>query len=186
LLDLVNHWLAGVFAGEAPTPPLWHYTTLLDAFDHWQTLIAGAGALGAALLTVWVIREQIETTVRLEQNRVVSETNAFLAMLEAVMARLMEETPWARGAVATSVVRTVEIITKVGFEELRGGCIRLGSPLTGEFLDLEREIDSFRLGLWDKGLGLKKLDTIEIKAIKLRNKAVSTRIVRGVDSPDDA
>jgi len=42
---------------------------------------------------------------------------------------------------AAFVVRTC--ITKVAFAELRAACVRLGSPLTGEFLGLEREIDSF-------------------------------------------
>ena len=78
-----------------------------------------------------------------------------------------------------------ECITKGGFDELRGGCLRLGSPLTGEFLNLEREIDNFRLGLWDTALGLKKLDAIEAKATKLRNRAVSMTIVRG-DPPNGA
>jgi hypothetical protein len=56
---------------------------------------------------------------------------------------------------------------------LRGGCLRLGSPLTGEFLDLEREMDNFALALWDRDLGLRKLDSIEAKATKLRDKAVA-------------
>jgi hypothetical protein len=33
-------------------------------------------------------------------------------------------------------------ITKGGFAELRAACINQGGPLTGEFLDLEREIDN--------------------------------------------
>ena len=41
-----------------------------------------------------VAQQQIETTIRSEQERVASETNAFLAMLEAAMARLIEEAPW--------------------------------------------------------------------------------------------
>ncbi len=36
-----------------------------------------------------------------------------------------------------------ECITKGAFAELRAACVRRGGPLTGEFLDLEREIDSF-------------------------------------------
>jgi hypothetical protein len=137
-----------------------------------------------------VAQKQIETTIRLERDRVASETNAFLAMLEAAMARLLEETLWARGAMVTSVDPSdpstiCKCITKGGFDELRGGCIRLGSPLTGEFLDLEREIDNFRLAQWKPVLGLKKLAAIEAKATKLRNKTVSMRIVRG-DPPDGA
>ena len=40
----------------------WRYTTLLDAFDHWQTVIAGFVALVAALITVLV-------TLRVERRK---------------------------------------------------------------------------------------------------------------------
>jgi hypothetical protein len=36
-----------------------------------------------------------------------------------------------------------QCITKGAFAELRAVCVKQGSPLTGDFLDLEREIDSF-------------------------------------------
>ena len=36
-----------------------------------------------------------------------------------------------------------QCITKGAFAELRATCVRRGGSLTGEFLDLEREIDSF-------------------------------------------
>ena len=80
----------------AQTP--WHFTTWLDAFDHWQTVIAGVLALAAGLGTVaatmiiarrqidasreeadrviTATREQTETTVRLERERVSSELDA--------------------------------------------------------------------------------------------------------------
>jgi hypothetical protein len=48
----------------------------LDRFLYdWQTLIAGVLALIAGLITVMVIRKQIETAVRLEQERVASEVD---------------------------------------------------------------------------------------------------------------
>jgi hypothetical protein len=155
----------------------------------WQTLIAGVLAILAAGGTIWatiksanreiaVAQKQIETTIQLEQDRGAKENIAFLAMLEAAMVRVIDETPLARGAVMTSIdTATVRAcLTKGGFDELRGGCLRLGSPLTGEFLDLEREIDTFALSLWDTNLGLKQLDSIEAKAIKLRNKTVGMGI----------
>jgi hypothetical protein len=70
------------------------FTTPLDALDHWQTLIAGVLAVLAAWRTIRatvdsanrevtasqeqtaVAQRQIETTVRLEQERVASEVDA--------------------------------------------------------------------------------------------------------------
>ncbi len=39
----VNIWLM---------PPPWHFTTLPDVFDHWQSLLAGLLAFFAALIVV--------------------------------------------------------------------------------------------------------------------------------------
>jgi low affinity Fe/Cu permease len=91
----------------------WHFTTWPDAFDHWQTLIAGAFALVAAFGTIAMTRrianrqikasreeadkviaetrEQTATTVNLEQTRKESEARAFRAMFEAAMARVLAE-----------------------------------------------------------------------------------------------
>jgi hypothetical protein len=143
-------------------------------------------------------REQIATTIHLERDRVAHENRAFCVMLEAAMARVLAETAWARktyrglithgGGDPTReafVVRTC--ITKSAFAELRAACVRLGSPLTGEFLDLEREIDSFA-SQWEetgpfsvgqppairvgKNVGLgEQLASIEDKATALRKKA---------------
>ena len=57
-------------------PPLWHLSTPLDFFDHWQTLIGGGLALGAGYITVRAIRKQTATAVRLEQDRVNNEVDA--------------------------------------------------------------------------------------------------------------
>ena len=74
-------------------------------------------------------------------------------MLEAAMTRVLDEAAWAKETYPdvlaqlqglshqAFVVR--QCITKGAFAELRAACVRQGGPLTGEFLDLEREIDSF-------------------------------------------
>jgi hypothetical protein len=176
-------------------PQPWHFTTVLDLVDHWQTLITGLLAGGAAAATIWVTRstasEQIEasrttaseqikasheqakkmvdaareqTSVTAEQTsrtiylariRDAAEAAAFRTMLEAAMARVLAEAAEAKKAYPNLFVQnarsdpTVEgyavrqCITKGAFAELRGACVRQGSPLTGKFLDLEREIDSF-------------------------------------------
>ena len=138
---------------------------------------------------------QTETTVDLEQMRNASEALAFHAMLEAAMARVLAEAAWARKAypdiltqetgasVEALVVR--QCITKGAFAELRAACVRQGGLLTGEFLGLEREIDSFasqsELGMSPvlqgairkgkhAGLG-EQLALIETKARELRQKA---------------
>ena len=166
----------------SPISPPWHYTTFPEALDHWQTLIAGVlafaagfGTVVAAIWAIWVTRstakkqidasreeadkviaatrEQTETTVRLERERVLSEADAFRAMLDAAMVRVLNEVDWPRktypqtlsqqagASVEALVVR--QCITKGGFAELRAACVRHGGPFTREFLDLEREIDSF-------------------------------------------
>jgi hypothetical protein len=132
-----------------------HRWNLPQFLYNWQNLIAGGLALVAGLITVWVINKQIKTTVRLEQDRIASEASAFHAMLKAAMERFQAEAAWARqvsphffseeesgpSSIETHVVR--QCITKGAFAELRAACVRHGGPLTGDFLDLEREIDTF-------------------------------------------
>ena len=143
--------------------------------------------------------KQTAATVRLEEQRNLRETLAFQAMLEAAMRGVLAEAAWARmtypsiltqkagSSVDAHVVRTC--ITKGAFAELRGACVRQGSPLTGQFLDLECEIDNFALQWVDTlsptlgaygvmiregkhaGLG-EKLALIETNAKALRAKAV--------------
>ncbi len=148
-----------------------------------------------------VTAEQTATTFRLEQERIASEARAFRAMLEAAMGRVLTEAAWAKeaypqyvaqaqgasidakGASADALV-VRQCITKGGFAELRAACVRQGGPLTGEFLDLEREIDSFAmqgedkvinagfLVRWGKHAGLREqFALIEAKATALRLKA---------------
>jgi hypothetical protein len=185
----------------------WHFTTWLDLLDHWQTLIAGALAVLAAVGTIWatiksanreiaasqaqtdVAQKQIETTIHLARIRAANEARAFHAMLKAAMTGVLTEVAWAKSVYPQLLPMTVgsrvealavrNCITKGAFAELRGACVRQGSPLTGEFLDLERQIDSFVLQLGMSplspviiaGLG-KQLDLIEAKAAELRRKAI--------------
>ena len=87
----------------------WHFTTWLDLVDHWQTLIAGVLAILAAVGTIWatirsadreiaasqeqtgIAREQIATTLRLEQSRSARESYAFYATIWAAMERVLLE-----------------------------------------------------------------------------------------------
>jgi hypothetical protein len=145
--------------------------------------------------------KQTETTFDLEQMRNASEALSFHAMLEAAMARVLAEAAWARrtyphivgqaqGAsidaqgASVDALTVRQCITKGAFAELRAACIRRGGDLTGEFLDLEREIDGFAmqwedkivnagvLVRWGKHAGLgEQLALIERKAAELRQKA---------------
>jgi hypothetical protein len=157
-------------------------------------LIAGGLALFAGLITVWV-NKQTRTTVRLERERDAREALAFHAMLKAAMERVLAEAAWAKKTYSQVWTETHDklvdayavrrCITKGAFAELRAACVRQGSPLTGEFLELEREIDSFasQAGLSPRGgsmdmmlqgkqAGLdEELSKIETKAAKLRDKA---------------
>jgi hypothetical protein len=196
----------------------WIQHSRVDQFFYdWQTVIAGVFALVAAFVTILgtslianrqiaasreqanrmvaaareqtsVTAEQTSQTIYLARMRDEGEAQAFRVMLEAAMARVIDEAAWARKTYPGSpedALAARRSITKGGFEELRGGCLRLGSRLTGEFLDLEREIDDFALQYEDryssttglmirvgKTVGLKEqLDLIEAKAAALREKA---------------
>jgi hypothetical protein len=59
----------------------WHYTTLLDAIDHWQALIAGALGFAAAIVAVVL-------TLRIERRKLQREMDALSKSL-AVELRLL-------------------------------------------------------------------------------------------------
>jgi hypothetical protein len=141
-------------------------------------------------------REQTETTVRLEHTRNANEASAFYAMLAEAMKRVIAEAAWAEEAHPEKLALKAgsspegftvrQCITKGAFGELRAACVRQGSPLTGEFLNLEREIDNFALQ-WEynppktedaliplgKHAGMREqLSVIKDKATELGKKAV--------------
>jgi hypothetical protein len=151
--DWIQHWKAARF--------------LYD----WQTLIAGALAVLAALRTIRatvrsadreikasqeqtaVAQKQIETTIRLERRRAASEGYAFHAMLEAAMGRVLAEATEAESIFASANQQSVssttayearQSLTKSAFDELRSACVEHGGNLTAKFLDLEGEIDKFK------------------------------------------
>ena len=135
------------------TPATWHFTSVPDALDHWQTLVAGLIALAAAWLTIRATKRSADTTVRLDKERRAREASAFYAMLAEAMKRVIAEAQWAKVAYREELDKKAgsspesftvrQCITKGAFAELRAACVRQGSPLTGAFLNLEREIDNF-------------------------------------------
>ena len=60
----------------------WHYTTLVDFVDHWQTLIAGLIALIAAVITVVV-------TLKVERRKVDRELDALRKSLAMELRQLI-------------------------------------------------------------------------------------------------
>jgi hypothetical protein len=140
--------------------------------------------------------KQTEATVRLEDLRNASEAAAFCVMLEAAMARVLAEAARARRTYLPILTQTAGLsldslvvrrcITKGAFVELRAACVRRGGDLIGEFLDLEREIDSFASHYEDRptvtqGVTIRmgelagldeQLASIERKAAALREKAL--------------
>ena len=116
-------------------------------------------------------------------------------MLAVAMARIPAEADSAKKTYPGILTQTTgasvdalavrQCITKGAFAELRAACVRQGGSLTGEFLDLEREIDSFAMqgvdtivnagvlsrGGKHAGLG-EQLALIETKARALRVKAL--------------
>lgn len=81
LLDRLNHWLAGIFAGEALTPPPPGF------FDRWQTLIAGSFAILATLITVFF-------TLRTERRKADRELDA---LRKSLAVELRQQIPNALG-----------------------------------------------------------------------------------------
>jgi hypothetical protein len=222
-MRVLSRWVAvnqsGGQSGPMSDPQPWHFTTLLDALDHWQTLFAGVLAVLAAWRTIRattksadrevkasqdqtaVAQKQIETTIQLAQKHDEDEYDAFRLMLEAAMTRVLFEAEWAKKAYPEPFAPTTEkvsveaytvrqCITKGAFAELRSACVKMRSPLTGEFLYLEGEIDRFA-AQWAyqafsgavtsmvrkgklAGLG-DQLAVIEAKAVELREKAAQDR-----------
>ncbi len=66
----------------------WHYTTIIDLLDHWQSLLAGLIALLAAIIAVCV-------TLRIEQRKVDREIEALRKSLAIELRQLI---PGAFGA----------------------------------------------------------------------------------------
>jgi len=60
----------------------WHYTTFVDFVDHWQTLLAGLIALGAAIITVVV-------TLSVERRKVDRELEALRKSLAVELRQLI-------------------------------------------------------------------------------------------------
>ena len=71
---MVGHYKGG----ERQMAP-WHFTTWLDLFDHWQTVIAGVLALfagfGTVVATMIIANRQIAAS-REEADRVIAATRA--------------------------------------------------------------------------------------------------------------
>jgi hypothetical protein len=194
--DLFDHWqtlIAGVFALVAGLGTIWVTRSTAKR----QIAAAHKEAkeqIAAAREQTKVTADQTATTVQLERERHASEDRAFYAMLEAAMERVLAEATWLRDTYANLLAQTAgassealvarNSITKGAFAELRAACVRLGSPLTSEFLDLERKVDSFGTQWEDRltnasvivrmgkhaGLG-DQLAEIEAKAKTLRDKA---------------
>jgi hypothetical protein len=198
-LDLLDHWqtlAAGLLAAAAAIGTIWATRSAANrqitaSREQADRMVAAARA------QTEVTFKQTEATVRLEDLRNASEALAFHTMLEAAMARVLAEAAWARRTYLPILTQTAglsldglvvrQCITKGAFAELRASCVRRGGDLTGEFLDLEREIDSFasqyedrptvtqdvtirmgKLASLDEQLAL-----IEKKATALRDKAVA-------------
>jgi hypothetical protein len=196
-LDSLDHWqtiIAGVLAfvagfGTVVATMVIARRQIAASREEADRVIAASSAQTEATF------KQIEATVRLEEMRDANEALAFHAMLEAAMARVLAEAAWARithpqnltekAGASPEALAVRKCITKGGFAELRAACVRKGGPLTGELLDLEREIDSFA-GQWEDrrsttmpvttrmglhaGLGA-PLALIETNATKLQQKA---------------
>jgi hypothetical protein len=195
-LDLLDHWQTLVAGGLALAAGILTVVATMIIANRQITASRTEAdrVIAATRAQTEATFKQTETTVRLQQMRDASEALAFHAMLEAAMARVLAEAAWARKAYPGALAQTTgtspdaftvrQSITKGAFAELRAVCVRRGGALTGDFLDIEREIDSFAmqwkdemansgvLVRWGKHAGLgEELALIEGKAAALRQKA---------------
>jgi hypothetical protein len=106
--------------------PFWQFV------DHWQTLITGVLALIAGIGTIWatiasaqreiaanqaqskVAQDQLATTLRLERRRVVRESCAFFAMVEAAMGATLSDVRDVREIMAQNPTAARQGGTQVG------------------------------------------------------------------------
>jgi hypothetical protein len=70
------------------SPASWQYTTILDAFDHWQALLAGLLGFAAAIIAVIL-------TLRIEQRKTERELDA---LRKSLAYELRQQVPRALGA----------------------------------------------------------------------------------------
>jgi hypothetical protein len=179
------------------TSPCWQFV------DHWQTLITGVLALVAGIGTIWatiasaqreiaanqaqtkVAQEQLATTLRLERRRVVRESYAFFAMVEAAMGTILADVREVREIIVQNPTAARQGVHKAAFAELRNAFLRFGGTMTAKFLDLEREIDDYSVQFVEiptqfagvltrvgNSVGLSdQLNKIELKAADLRDEA---------------
>jgi hypothetical protein len=196
-LDLFDHWQTGIAGFLAFVAG---FGTVVATIIIARRQIAASNedakkVIAATLKQASATADQTAMAVRLNQMRAASEALAFRVMLEAAMVRVLAEAAWARethphlltpqtAGASPEALDVRRCVTKGAFAELRAACVRQGGPLTGEFLDLEREIDNFALQWEDgqstygatirmgkhAGLG-EKLDVIERKATALRERA---------------
>lgn len=171
-------FFAGVFVRSCLERSTWRHLT--GELWEWQTLIAGVLALIAAGLTIretrnaadrqvraanrqveaaWrqteVVSHQTEAMRTIERRRIAKETYAFLEMMDAAMASVVDDVEAARGLAegvqhdgrsTNEAYRVRTRIRKAGFVELRSPCVRYGGrEVTGKFLDIDKAIDDFAL-----------------------------------------
>jgi hypothetical protein len=85
-------------------PEPWHYTTVVDFLDHWQSLVAGVIALLAASLAVGV-------TLKIEQRKVDREINYLRKSLAIELRQLVPRALGAHNSLKKLVEKTDGPIT---------------------------------------------------------------------------
>jgi hypothetical protein len=180
-----------------------------QAVGYWQTIIAGILAVLAAVGTIYftnkaarsqvqaareqtaAAKEQTKAGLRMERRRVAKQLFAFLHMLDAALAGVIDDIKAARELFASApktephsqvAFEVRQRIKKTGFPDLRGAMIGCGGFLTAPFLDLEKAIDLFSeryIETTPTGHGnqikkgetakiLEQLSSIETQALNLR------------------
>lgn len=110
-MALYGHIRGGESSLGTTTAVPWHYTTIVDLVDHWQTLIAGLIALIAAIITVAV-------TLKVERRKVDRELDALRKSLAIELRQLIPGALGVHGSLTKLGTKTDGPITARMLESL--------------------------------------------------------------------
>ena len=110
----------------------WQYTTFLDLIDHWQTLIAGLLALGAAAITVFF-------TLKVERRKADRELDALRKSLAVELRQLVPRALGVYGSLAKVGSKTNAPITARMLESLSQMPISVVYPANAHRIGLLEE-----------------------------------------------
>jgi hypothetical protein len=141
----------------------WHYTTLVDFVDHWQTLIAGLIALITAIITV-------VATLKVERRKVDRELDALRKSLAIELRQLIPRALGVHGSLTKLGAKTDGPITARMLESLS----RMPAPIV-------YPANAYKIGLLEKDA----MDVIIVYGLINIARDGVARLITTYRAPDD-